>query len=229
MPKSSIKIKYFINNIFFPHNITCYACSQESKLNDGLCESCHSKLIPNIFVNDNIENINLVISPFEYDENISELIKSFKYNNKRYLARFFAQQISNAFNTHFNIESINKNLYVCAVPSHKNRKKSRGYCQTTLICEEFCNKSNLPDISKSLKRIRDTISQTTLDAKNRATNLENAFIASNNVRNKNILLIDDVVSTGSTLKECALALKNAGANEIYALSVAKSKSIAQQL
>ena len=81
---------------------------------------------------------------------------------------------------------------------------------------------NIPVVQNFIKRKRFTESQTTMSLKERQENIEGAFQAKRNLElnGKNILLVDDVITTGSTIGECGKVLIKAGANKVYAISVA---------
>ena len=104
------------------------------------------------------------------------------------------------------------------MPLHPNKLRKRGYNQSALIARELCKKHGLMLDESLAVRIKDTKSQRELDRSQRAENMKNAFSASGSVKNKRILIIDDVFTTGATMNECAKALKVKGAAYIYAAS-----------
>jgi ComF family protein len=108
------------------------------------------------------------------------------------------------------------------VPLHRKRFLSRGFNQSELLAEKL---GKLLDFKNSniLKRIKSTQTQINLTRKERQENVRFAFTLTdkNSDINKKVILIDDVVTTGSTLKECAQALADAGYREIYGLVIAQ--------
>jgi len=108
------------------------------------------------------------------------------------------------------------------VPLHSLKKAERGYNQSLYITKGLSIESRIPFSNRTLKRIRFTFSQTTMTLKERQENVREAFkIAhSGKIKGKNILLIDDVITTGATVSECGKALLNAGAGKVYAASAA---------
>jgi ComF family protein len=112
---------------------------------------------------------------------------------------------------------------VMPVPLHPRRIQERGYNQATLIAELFAQQTHLPILADALVRTRMTESQTSLGAFARRKNVDGAFTArSSMVRGRSILLVDDVCTTGSTLQACADALREGGASQVYALTVARA-------
>jgi ComF family protein len=111
---------------------------------------------------------------------------------------------------------------IIPVPIHHLKKAERGYNQSDFIAKGLSTALNIPYSSKSIKRIKYTESQTKLNMNERALNVSNAFKArsSNKLKGKNILVVDDVCTTGATLLECAKVLLGAGANSVYACSIA---------
>jgi ComF family protein len=119
---------------------------------------------------------------------------------------------------------------VIPLPLHKRKKCSRGFNQNDLVSAE-CFKESTGAVSitlylgknNPLERIKDTKSQTTLNGMQRIENVKKSFCVKNadSVKNKRILLIDDIITTGATLKEAANTLSNAGADAVWGCVLAK--------
>lgn len=114
-------------------------------------------------------------------------------------------------------------LTLIPVPLHSDRLQYRGFNQATLLTQKLANYFNEPYFLNYLSRKRNTVSQTHLSRQERLLNLKDAFLASNEVRGKSFLLVDDVWTTGATLNEAARELKKKGANKIYAFTMAMGK------
>lgn len=112
---------------------------------------------------------------------------------------------------------------VTCVPMHPWRQAWRGYNQAALLAERMARHLRLPFRGRLLRRTRWTRSQTRLTASQRAANVSGAFRASRprEANGKRILLIDDVMTTGATVNECARVLKKAGARHVAVLTVAR--------
>ncbi len=102
---------------------------------------------------------------------------------------------------------------ILAVAASKKRISKRGYNQADIIAEEFGALSGIP-VGKGLIRKRDTKPQNKLNREERAENVKNAFYAEGSFKGKKILLIDDIYTTGSTVRECSKALYDAGAEKV---------------
>lgn len=156
---------------------------------------------------------------FEKDKALQSLIHSFKYNKRFLNAKFLGSLVGNKLGEQ--IKDWNINLII-PVPLHHLKKAERGYNQSEFIVKGLSRKLGIPFTTKAIKRIRYTESQTTFNQVEREKNISNAFKIKNKnkIIDKNILIVDDVITTGSTIKECGKALLGSGAKSIYACSVA---------
>ena len=146
---------------------------------------------------------------------LQQAIWSLKFENERKLAAILAQRLNNRLNTlNWTIDM------VVGVPLHTNRLQERGYNQSQLMAQELASLQGLPIVTDAIIRRIDTRSQVGLDAVQRQENMQNAFVARQDlVHDKTILLIDDVYTTGATLKACAAAALDAGAAAVYGLTL----------
>lgn len=112
---------------------------------------------------------------------------------------------------------------IIPVPLHKSRLRSRGLNQALFLARIFFLKRAEDIDLRSLVRIKNTRSQTALDVRGRKRNVKNSFevLSSEHIENKKICLVDDVFTTGSTVRECCRVLKKAGAKEVKVLTFAR--------
>lgn len=108
------------------------------------------------------------------------------------------------------------------VPLHENKQQYRGFNQVDLLCRELVEKTNICYMPDLLQRCKDTLPQSSLQAEQRRENIRNVFTLDKNVdiTDKNILLVDDIFTTGSTLHECSKALLRGGAAEVWVYCLA---------
>lgn len=108
---------------------------------------------------------------------------------------------------------------VIPIPLHWWRRLYRGYNQSQILAEQLSGILGIPCYPRALRRLRPTVSQTTLSPSERRLNVVNAFRARGSypIRDKRLFLVDDVLTTGSTASEAAKALKQAGAREVHVL------------
>ena len=110
------------------------------------------------------------------------------------------------------------------VPLHPSRFKERGYNQSELLVKALASYLDLPIDTTSLQRVRVTKSQMTLGISERHQNVKHAFSCqSERLAGQQILLVDDVCTTGSTLDACAAALKSTGATSVWGLTLARAR------
>jgi competence protein ComFC len=152
---------------------------------------------------------------------VRQIIHEFKYNRQIHLRHLVARWLCAALDDQ-RLRGIRFDVIV-PVPLHATRQRERGFNQASLLAESLSAQALIP--SKALlKRIRYTTTQTALDRSERMENLHNAFRLRKNVdvRGLRVLLVDDVLTTGSTLSECARVLKRARALSVHAATAARA-------
>jgi ComF family protein len=156
---------------------------------------------------------------FEKDKELQNIIHSLKYNGRFLIGIFLGRQLGKKIKNE--VENLNINL-IMPVPLHQLKKAERGYNQSVYIAKGLSKEINIPVSSGIIKRKKYTQSQTKMNLIERQKNIEEAFKVKNDkkIKGKNILLIDDVITTGATISECGKVLLNSGAGNIYAASVA---------
>jgi ComF family protein len=152
---------------------------------------------------------------------VRKLVHEFKYGHHRHLQYPLAAWLGETPNDP-RLAGRQIDLIV-PVPLHPARERERGFNQAALLAELLARQIHLP-LRPVLERIRYTTTQTAYDRAERMENLRDAFRLRKNrdVRGLHVLLIDDVLTTGSTLSECARVLKKAGALSVYAATAARA-------
>ena len=152
-----------------------------------------------------------------YMGKLRQVIIDFKYKNATEFAKPLAERLVTVLEGRKWVFDI-----IIPVPLSDERLEERGYNQANLLGQQVAKQMNIPCRPGDLWRKWDTDQQTQLNAKQRVENVKNAFAAGTDVDNRSVLLIDDVMATGSTLEACADALKRAGVKAVYAIAVAKT-------
>lgn len=155
------------------------------------------------------------IAAFTYQAPIDALIGQLKYGHKLAVAKYFGEILSQL------TKGADANCIV-PVPSHLSRLQERGYNQANEIARHIAQELKQPLLNQALLKQRSTQPQATLHFTARAESNKNAFSCTENMKGQRILLVDDVMTTGHTVQECAKALKNAGADSIYIAVVART-------
>ena len=152
---------------------------------------------------------------------VRQIIHDFKYRRQIYLRHLVARWLRAAMDDK-RLRDLQFDMIV-PVPLHPARQRERGFNQATLLAESLSAEISIRS-KPALERIRYTTTQTALDRAERMENLHNAFRLRKNadVRGLRVLLIDDVLTTGSTLSECARVLKRAGALSVHAATAARA-------
>lgn len=156
-----------------------------------------------------------------YEGASRDLIHAFKYRNKTHLRRPLALLTIEKLSEFVRLQAPNM---IIPVPLHRKRLRSRGFNQAVLLGELFSSHWNIPLDRQNLRRIRWTEPQVNLSAGDRRANVKGAFSIQNPdlVSGRKVLLVDDVLTTGSTVEECALMLKTVGAVDVTVITVARA-------
>ncbi|MBI5047628.1 MAG: ComF family protein [Deltaproteobacteria bacterium] len=207
----------------------CLCCgvpfiSQECE--DHLCGRCIKKEMP----------FSIARSIGVYEGVLLDAIHKFKYNGKNSLAKSLVKIMASApgmryhkidggivFGKTSGVVFNNSPDLIVPVPLHKTRLKERGFNQSLLLARGLARIYNLPMDYLNLKRIRATDHQVNLKGKDRLVNVKGAFAVEDRdaFKDKKVLLIDDVYTTGATISECSKVLKKAGAKDVNILTLAR--------
>ncbi|MSO20773.1 MAG: ComF family protein [Acidobacteria bacterium] len=168
----------------------------------------------------------------EYDGVLGDLIRRFKYDAWFPLAKPLArclQEASGRFAT--GSKSPIQFDLILPVPLHRNRQRKRGFNQAQLLAENLSRLNGVRVGGRDCVRMRDTPPQTGLRGAERRKNVRGAFAVPEpgRVKGASILLIDDVLTTGATLDACAAALREAGAAQVRALTLARARPGARDI
>ena len=212
----------------------CQDCARQIQINHySFCPTCKNKTSHLKKCSLHKTHAKFFLSPFSYDNAmVKNMIHSFKYEFIKSigpeLARFMIRSLEESHL--LDCQSANrlpghqsKELIIVPVPLHKKRLAWRGFNQSEILAKEISKNLNIK-LFLDLKRNKYTKPQIEMaDIKERAENIIGAFICENTkkVKGKTAILIDDMITTGATIEECARILKKSGAKEVWALTVAK--------
>jgi len=151
---------------------------------------------------------------------IKHCIHLFKYNGYVGLVDIFRDIMTDFLKKH----RIDKEIdLIVPVPMYRTKKRERTYNHAEVLARSISQSFGIPFDSKNLKKIQWTQSQSELDKQKRLRNVKDSFITvdKNIFRGKNVLLVDDVYTTGATINECARVLSGAEPRRIYSLTLAR--------
>ena len=161
------------------------------------------------------------ITAVYYDDVARTALHHFKFNHKTALGRPLTQLLLT--NLPDDIE-FSQYHAVIPVPLHSSRQRQRGYNQSAILARYVAKRVNVPIMSNNLRRIRPTDEQALIAGRDaRRQNVEQAFHITSpaSVQGKSVIVIDDIMTTGATVNECARVLKKAGATSVLVLAVAR--------
>jgi ComF family protein len=150
-----------------------------------------------------------------YDMALREAVHGLKFSGRRRLAEPLAALLS-SLDIPGDIDG------VVPVPPGRARLRERGFSHTHLLARAMGRARGLPVLPDALRKTRETPPQVGLKKKDREGNLRGAFAATRPLPGARIVLLDDVITTGATVRECALALRRAGARRVWVVAVAKT-------
>jgi ComF family protein len=225
------RLKGIALNLLFPQ--WCVGCGKEG---DFICSSCRrslSRLMPPICPRCGRPQASGILcpacvgwqaeidgirSPFRFDGVIRQAIYQLKYRNLRALAVPLAKLLQDYLTT-----SPVSGEALVPVPLHQKRLRQRGYNQSRLLAQELGKLINLPLVDDCLIRRRHALPQArTSTVDERRSNVADAFTCRDHrLRDKQVLLVDDVSTSGATLDACAAALKGDGATSVWGLVLAR--------
>lgn len=187
----------------------CLNCGRTVSEPTHQCVNCRKRPLP-------LKQIRAAVL---FDSIIPDTIHQLKYRNTFALAEPLGQLMVRGWpHWHTQVD------IVFPIPLHAQRQKKRGYNQSALLVDAFCRETSLTSNKDVLLRTRQTPPQVGLSAEERRTNVNGAFSVQNHhlVKGGNILLVDDVCTTGATLMAATEVLLAAGANSVSAYCLARA-------
>ena len=194
-------------------------CGHCGRVDHRFCGFCQLELsrIPLDFATRSVENLDGLCATGPHHGLLQNALQAFKYEGATQLAGALATRLFAALQRqNWPID------LVVPVPLFTDRLQERGYNQSQLLSQIVAESLDINSSTEWLARVRGTRQQARLSQSERHSNVKGAFSASGRVNSLSVLLIDDVVTTGSTLRECAGALRSKGASAVFAITVSHS-------
>lgn len=207
----------------FKHSPICTTCWLKIKRYSG--PSCRICAVPLVSVYStvckecltNAPSFSVVLNYGIYSDALAEAINLMKFSGLRRLANPMGKLF-------LNLEMPECNGII-PVPLSKHALRERGFNQSLLMARVISKKLKIPLYMDMLLKIKDTSPQVGLNAKERMKNLRRAFKTSGKINNLRLLLLDDVMTTGATARECSKTLMSAGAKEVIVITLARAGMI----
>ena len=182
---------------------SCNKCGQVLNADDENCASCFGKCF----------HFESNVSMFMYDELMRDLLRDMKFRNKKRIATGLGLLFAKS------IELPDEEFLLTWLPMHPKKQKERGFNQAEIMAKEVAKEFGIP-CKNLLKRTVDTPAQSGLHPKLRKENVMGAFETNQTVLGASIIIIDDIFTTGASLDECAKVLKESGAKNVCAQTLA---------
>jgi competence protein ComFC len=209
----------------------CIFCGNILSANSDIdiCRGCFNKIsfIDGIINGHNTRRSNsgccdYIICVCHYSGIIKDSLMRYKFFSKPSYYRAFARLLTDKVKK---MTDLSKFDIIISVPLHRSKEKIRGYNQSLLISKELSKGLGVPEYSRLLSRIRDTGSQSLLSKAERYYNVKDAFEICNveMIKDKVVLLVDDIMTTGNTIDECSRILKAAGAKAVVGAVIATGR------
>lgn len=201
---------------------TCFACHGRLPATEpvGICANCYGKLpwwnTVQVLPPKLAPAVSSFAAPCLYEGNLREMILRLKFHDTPQMARPLARLL-------LPVLPKDQGLLVIAVPSHPKRLRERLYNHAALLADELAKLKGYATLPTALVRLKPSSPQ---NSKTRAQRLKlsgNDFKASEKVKGKHVLLVDDIFTTGATARACALALRKAGASRVSVVTLAYTK------
>lgn len=204
----------------FLYNPICTACWESTERYSGpACKICGIPTTSNQTIT--CESCIKIRPPFSqvlyygiYEGVLREAIHLLKFNGIKRLSKPLGHLLSKL--------PVPKADAIVPVPLHNKSLIKREFNQTAIIGRYLSKKLNIPMMLNALRKIKETPPQTDVTGKERLKNVKNAYSASEEIKGLDLLLVDDVITTGATVMECSRTLMNAGANSVTVIALARS-------
>ena len=204
-------------DLIYPRTAVCMGCGSAAGMDQPwLCPDCRKTLARRWLGAFPEPKLDGAAAAYYYHGPAGGVVRRMKYGSVKGLAELMADDMLRAY---ARIQSTGAEL-VTAVPMHPKRLKERGFNHAEVLAKAVAVRLELPCESVII-RTRNTVQQARLEGEARLNNLKNAFEADGSVQGRRILLVDDVYTTGETARECAIALRAAGARSVSFLAYAK--------
>ncbi len=164
--------------------------------------------------------LSILLSPYINQGKIKDAVKEFKFSGQRLFGSLFGEMIYEELKCY---DWLYEYDLIIPVPLHESRLLERGYNQSKIIAEAMSSKFGIPICRDALFRTRETKKQSNLTGLARKKNVQGAFFAyGEELKGKRIILVDDIYTAGETAMACAEALKDAGVEEVAAITLLKT-------
>ncbi len=197
----------------------CISCGKIIGVNDSICTECNDIYKPRPASKIGSKYLTSCAYTFYHEGNIKKAIWRFKFRSKLYYADPFTDYMLDCFNEYYFNSCID---YLVPVPMNKKKKRYRGYNQTEVLAKYLSKKCGVPYLKDGLIKVKENKDQHGMTLSERRINIKGVYGVNKHIdfRGKRVIIIDDVLTTGLTMYECAKMLKKSGAESVYGITIA---------
>jgi competence protein ComFC len=197
----------------------CLGCGKEGQY---ICKNCEIFLSE---VENGLTGSSQVVSVWEYEGLMEKLIYKIKFDKQYHIIDELVEKALEKIDL-----SLPDNTYITYVPMYRKRERDRGFNQSCLIAQKLGNvlspaKHKPIAVLSLLAKTKDNRSQVGLGPKERIENVKNVFEFQGSLAPQNVLLVDDVYTTGATVRECVRVLRKAGVKNVWIFTLARKLSL----
>lgn len=206
-----MRLRDFLDKLF-PYIPKCVGCGIEKGVDGYTCPKCRA-VLDDLKAGETTALGFPAYSVYRYEGMVKSIVTGYKYGGKKWLSRYMGDVLCGAI-------AFGEVDMICAVPLHKKRRASRGFDQAEELSRHVAQTTGIPFV-RALRRVRNTKTQTKLSQQARRDNIRGAFEKLEPVHG-NVVLVDDVLTTGATAAACASVLMEAGARSVFVLTFARA-------
>lgn len=212
-----------ILSIFFPPR--CPFCNEIISSDEVICKSCKEKIKCKNFkdvITTRTGKTFISISPFSYEEPIRTAIHKFKFRGMKHYSILFGKYLTDILKENYDINKID---YITSVPLHRVRKRERGFNQSEVFGREISRLTGIKYIEVLEKSKKNKV-QHELNLSERTENVKDVYkvIDSEILKDKTVIICDDILTSGNTMAECAKVIFEAGAKNVIGATIANVES-----
>jgi len=232
-PLVSRFIKFTSNLVSLIYPFSCLNCGElVTGAGDRipLCEKCRNIINyitdDTLYKNTDFKNITGFFSLGYYEGVLRNLLTNLKYNKKTKIVGFLAEETAKGLCRQFSVPPITDYDIILPVPLHIKKMQERGFNQSELLAIDISKILKKPVACDVVYRIKETLPQNKLKIEERFLNLDNAFEINHKkiseISNKNVIIVDDILTTGATVESMAKILKKFGVRNVFVITISKT-------
>ena len=197
----------------------CLGCYRDLPRNDNACRRCALPITGGTLCGQCQRSppfFDHALAPLRYQTPVDFLIQGLKFHRQLVVARLLGELLAEV------LEHVSPPEFIIPIPLHRQRLRQRGFNQALELARPVARQLHIPLLSNHVRRTRPTPAQSTLDLKTRQANVREAFALNSAIPGRHVAIVDDVMTTGSTVNELSRLLRRAGVEKIQVWACART-------